>query len=164
MLTVEVVPAQWRKESNQYTVSRMGYIIVSFFELTEGDLRIDGATKKTFIVTLKNMDVLLDLDSSAPFNSEVQNEELMLYKNQNTPVVNIIRVAKNTDRTFTFTYCEMVEAEGDPAEGDPSGEQDIVSYNEITLKPGQVKMIQEVCRFGIAALTGMHAIYSPSLV
>ena len=87
----------------------------------------------------------------------------MLYKSQNSPVVNILKVMKNSDRTFTFTYCEMTEGEGDPAEGTQE-DQDIVSSNEITLKPGQVTMLQEVCKFAIPALSGMHAIYNPGLL
>ena len=56
------------------------------------------------------MDVLIDLDTRSPFNEAESNEELLLYKKQNSPVVNILKVAKNADRTFTFSYCEMVEA------------------------------------------------------
>ena len=89
----------------------MGYVLINFFELNSVDLRIDGAAKKTFVVTLKNMDILLDLDSRAPYDEAESNEELLLYKKQDTPIVNILKVAKNADRTFTFTYGEMVEGE-----------------------------------------------------
>lgn len=166
MFTVDITPAQWRNESNQYIVKRMGYVLINFFELDKNDMRIDGSNKKTFVVTLKNMDVILDLDTRAPFDEAESNEELMLYKKQDTAMVNILKIAKNADRTFTFTYCEMADGEEeDLAEGGGNDdENEIQSYNEITLKPGQVKMVQEVCKFAIPALTGMHAIYNPSLL
>ena len=67
MLTIEVSPAQWRKENNMYMVKRMGYILFSFFDISE-EMRIDGSSKRTFVVTAKNMDVLLDLNTKSPYN------------------------------------------------------------------------------------------------
>ena len=55
-------------------MSRAGYIILNFFELSRDDFRVEGAGKKTFIVTLKNMDVLLDLNTSAPYIENDQND------------------------------------------------------------------------------------------
>ena len=155
MLTIEVSPAQWRKQDNMYMIKRMGYILFSFFEINE-EMRIDGSSKRTFVVTAKNMDVLLDLDTSAPYNDKEANEELLLYKPMNAPVMNIMKVTKTDGRNFTFSYCEMADG------GD--GDEDIQSYNEISLKPGQVKMIQTLCEFGLPALSGMHAIYNPGLI
>ena len=66
-MTVEIAPAQWRKENNMYLVKRMGYILISFFEISE-EMRIDGASKRTFVVTAKNMDSILDLDTRGKFN------------------------------------------------------------------------------------------------
>ena len=108
MLTIEVSPAQWRKENNMYMVKRMGYILFSFFEISE-EMRIDGSSKRTFVVTAKNMDVLLDLDTKSPYNEQESNEELLLYKPMNSPVMNIMKVAKTEGRNFTFSYCEMAD-------------------------------------------------------
>ena len=155
MLTVEIAPAQWRKENNMYMIKRMGYILFSFFEISE-DMRVDGSSKRTFVVTAKNMDVLLDLDTSSSYDDKQANEELLLYKPMNSPVMNIMKVSKTEGRNFLFSYCEMADG------GD--GDENIQSYNEITLKPGQVKMIQTLCEFGLPALSGMHAIYNPSLI
>ena len=123
-MTIDVAPAQWKKENNNYLVKRMGYILISFFEVEE-DYRIDGATKKAFVMTAKNLDVILDLDPRAPYDSADSNEELLLYKGMNSALTNILKVTKNTDRTYTFTYCETGDLE-----------DDVQSYNEICIKPG----------------------------
>ena len=79
MLSVDVAPCQWRRESNMYSVKRMGYLLLSFFDMTE-EGRIDSASKKTFVITAKNMDIILALDAKAPYSESDSNEELMLYK------------------------------------------------------------------------------------
>ena len=45
----------------------MGYILFNFFDLQE-DMRLDQASKRTFVVTAKNIDTLLDLDPKTAFN------------------------------------------------------------------------------------------------
>ena len=47
---------------------------------------------------------------------------------------------------------------------DDKEEEEIQSFNEFTLKPGQVKIVQSICEFGIPSLSGMHAIYNPGLI
>ena len=54
--------------------------------------------------------------------------------------MSIMKTTKHADRTYTFSYCEMVDSENDE-------EGDIQSYNEITLKPGQVRQIQLAVEF-----------------
>ena len=93
MMTIEVTPAQWRQENNQYVVKKMGYILLSFFELTE-EMRIDGASKKSFVLTPRNMDTLLDLDPKAGYNEADNNEEVVLYKPANSSLVSILKIAK----------------------------------------------------------------------
>lgn len=90
----------------------MGYILMNFFDMTE-DLRLDTSSKRTFVVTPKNMDVILDLDPRTPYNNDESNEELMLYRPIDSDVMNIIKVTKNKDRSHTFTYCEMSGSEDD---------------------------------------------------
>ena len=80
MLTAMVVPCQWRKENNAYFVRRNGYILLSFFQLNE-EMRVEAESKRTFIVTAKNMDPLLDLDPKSYYDAnDSRNEELLLYK------------------------------------------------------------------------------------
>ena len=50
MLGIDVVPAKWKREMNAYVISKSGYILFSFFDLDD-EMRIDGAGKKTFVVT-----------------------------------------------------------------------------------------------------------------
>jgi len=121
-------------------------------------MRIDSNSKKTFVVTTRNMDPILSFDARAPYNEEDANEELLLYRPLNSPVVNILKVSKHEDRTYTLSYCEMVE------EGGAEGDEDIQSYNEITLKPGQLKMIQSIFEFAIPAISGLHALYNPAVI
>ena len=158
MLSIEVAPAQWRKENNVYMVKRMGYILFNFFDINE-EMRIDTASKRTFVVTPKNMDTLLDLDPRAPYKEEDSNEELLLYRPMDSDVMNILKVTKNEDRTYTFTFCEM--ADGDQFDDET---ESIQSYNEILLKPGQVRMVQNLCEFGLPVMAGLHAMYNPQLI
>ena len=152
-MTIDVAPAMWRRENNNYLVKRVGYILFSFLEMTD-DFRIDGSTKKTFVMTAKNLDAILDLDPRAKYDAnEDSNEELLLYKGMNSPLTNILKITKNEDRTFSFCYGEAADAD-----------DNIEIYNEVLLKPGQVKMVQRVCEFALPALTGMHAIYNPSII
>ena len=118
---------------------------------------VDGASKKTFVVTPRNMDVLLDIDTRAPYDEkEDSQEELLLYQPQNSPIVTIMKLSKQEDRSYMFSYCEMTD-------NAPGAEDDeaIANFNEITLKPGQVRMIQVLCEASLPALTGMHAIFNP---
>ena len=62
-----------------YLVKKMGYMLFNFFEINE-EQRIDAQSKKSFIVTPRNLDPLLDIDPRAPYNEADQNEELLLYK------------------------------------------------------------------------------------
>ena len=41
----------------------------------------------------------------------------------------ILKIEKNEDRTYLFSYCEMADDGG-------ASDEDIQSYNEILLKPG----------------------------
>ena len=132
MLTVEVAPAQWAKESGLYIVKRMGYILFTFFELTN-EMRVEGSSKKAFVVTAKNVDTILDIDTRSKYSEADSNEELMLYKPQNSPLVTIMKIERNEDRSYNFTYCEMSE---DDAQNDGQEEADVKSFNEITLRPG----------------------------
>ena len=152
-MAIDMAPCQWRREQQQYVVHRNGYILFSFFELGE-DARVDGASKKTFVLTAKNLDSLLGLNIHAPYNEADQNEELILYKPVDSVVMQIMKVTKNEDLTYNFTYCEMAEDK----------DEEIQSYNDITLKPGQVRMIQVMCEYGLPALSGFHAIGNPNVI
>ena len=151
MMTIEVTPAQWRQENNQYVVKKMGYILLSFFEMSE-DMRIDGASKKSFVLTPRNMDTLLDLDPKAAYNEADSNEEVVLYKPVNSALVSILKIAKQQDRSYVFTYCEMPDDDGN------GGSEEIQSYNELSLKPGQVRMLQVIAEFALPSLSGINAI------
>lgn len=132
----------------------MGYIILNFFDVNE-EMRIDGASKKTFVITIKNIDTIFDLDPRAPFNKDDSNEDMMFYKRMDSATTSIVKVTKLADRSYNFTYCELSESEA-------SG--DIQCYNEITLKPGQVRMLQSLCEFAMPALPGLHAVYNPDIL
>ena len=138
-------------------IAKAGYILLTFFDLDD-DMRIDGVGKKTFVVTTRNMDPLLDLDPRAPYDESEVNEQLLLYKPFNSPRVTILKVAKQPDRSYLFSYCEMTDDER------PDSDEEIQSYNEITLKPGQVLMIQRTLEFALPSLTGLHALYNPSVI
>ena len=107
MLTALIYPCQWRKENNIYFVRRNGYILLNFFQLNE-EMRVEIESKRTFIVTAKNMDPLLDLDTRSHYDAnDLRNEELLLYKKFDSQSMSILKTTKLEDRSFTFSYCEM---------------------------------------------------------
>lgn len=55
------------------------------------------------------MDPLLDLNPQAPYDENEVNEQLLLYKPVNSPRVTILKVTKQEDRSFVFSYCEMMD-------------------------------------------------------
>ena len=57
------------------------------------------------------MDPLLDLNPQAPYDENEVNEQLLLYKPVNSPRVTILKVTKQEDRSFVFSYCEMMDDE-----------------------------------------------------
>ena len=59
----------------------MGYILFNFFDINE-EMRVDASSKRTFVVTPKNMDTLLDLDPRAPYSDDDSNEEKTQISNQ----------------------------------------------------------------------------------
>ena len=77
-------------------------------------------SKRTFILLLKNVGDVLDLDTTLPFDSELDEEgSYIQYHNKETEPIKVLRMNKVRDakRTYRFTYCEVSQNEN--GEGTP---------------------------------------------
>ena len=50
--------------------------------------------------------------------------------------MSILKINRNEDKSYNLTYCEMPDDDTEDLDN-----ADINSYNEITLKPGQIIML-----------------------
>ena len=73
------------------------------------EMKLVLESKKSIVVSAKNIDTLLGLDINGRYHEEDQNEELVLYKPMDSIVMQIMKITKNEDRTYNFSYCEMNE-------------------------------------------------------
>ncbi len=101
-------------------------------------------------MTPRNLDTIFDLNPKERYHEEDNNEELVFYKAVNSPLMSILKISKQEDRSYVFNYCEMADSENE--------DEEVQSYNEMTLKPGQVRMIQVMCEFALPSLVGVHAV------
>ena len=124
LMTVEAQPARWNKNDFQYSVGHNGYLVFNFLETDPETNKIDLTTKKTFIMTPKSIDLILDLEIQRPFDPHIDTEgEVVPYFSKNEGVMTILKVEKQKDRTFKFSYCEAGQAElREDSHGDQSVE------------------------------------------
>jgi hypothetical protein len=77
-------------------------------------------SKRTFILLLKNVGDILDLDTTLPFDAELDEEGTYIqYHNKETEPIKVLRMNKVRDakRTYRFTYCEV--SQNETGEGTP---------------------------------------------
>lgn len=66
--------------------------------------------KKTFILVMKNVGEILDLDTKLAYDSAVDQEGTYIQyeSNKDTDPIKVLRMNKKSDsRAYTFTYCEV---------------------------------------------------------
>ena len=63
-------------------------------------------------MTPKSIDIILDLDIQRPYDAALDEEgEVVPYFSKNEGIMCILRVEKQQDRTFKFSYCEAGQTE-----------------------------------------------------
>ena len=63
-------------------------------------------------MTPKSIDLILDLEIQRPFDPQLDSEgEVVPYYSKNEGVMCILRVEKQKDRTYKFSYCEAGQTE-----------------------------------------------------
>ena len=142
ILTIDCAPARWNKNDINYSVGHSGYIVFNFMQMEGETSKVDIATKKSFIMTPKSMDVIMDLELDRPYDEEKDSEaEIAFYRPQQSSVMGILKIQKLVDREFNFSYCEVGRTSG--ITGEDTGElvlesedDQIKSFGDITLKNG----------------------------
>jgi hypothetical protein len=113
---------------------------------------IKMADKKTFILTMKNVGDILDLNTKDPYNPATDSEGTFIqYHPKEEEPIRVLRMNKQEKRNFQFSYCEIVK-------------ENVESTVTIELTPGEVKNIQTLVEFSIPLLLGWHCVYNPSVV
>ena len=80
-MTIECAPARWNKNDIHYSVGHSGYILFNFMQQDKETQKVDVTTKKSFIMTPKSMDVIMDLDLKSPYDEKLDAEaEIAFYK------------------------------------------------------------------------------------
>ena len=110
-MAIQPKPAQFSEGPNSYQVSKNGYIQIDFSPIEEE--KVISTSKKTFILLMKNVGDILDLDTRLAFNNSVDQEGMYVqYHNKETEPIKVLRMNKIADsRTYSFTYCEVSQSE-----------------------------------------------------
>ena len=160
MMAIQPKPASFSEQANSYQVSKNGYIQVDFTPVEEGQsTQLLTNSKRTFILLMKNVGDILDLDTRLPYDAEVDEEGTYIqYHNKETEPIKVLRMNKVRDakRTYRFTYCEV--SQNETGEGTP---QNVIG---IDLTYGEVRNLQSLVEFSIPLLLGWHCVYNPSVV
>lgn len=74
MLAIQPKPAQFMESTNSFSVSKNGYIAIDFTPIEDNSDKIIPTSKRTFILLMKNVGDILDLDTRMAFDSAVDEE------------------------------------------------------------------------------------------
>jgi hypothetical protein len=164
MLAVQPKPAQFSENhlSGSYQVSKNGYIQVDFTPIEEGSNLLVPNSRRTFILLMKSVGDILDLDTWLAYDAAVDEDgSYIQYHNRETEPIKVLRINKLPDkRMYRFTYVEVSPAAAgdDPASAEP---KNVIG---IDLTFGEVKTLQTLVEYSIPIILGWHCIYNPSVV
>jgi hypothetical protein len=74
MLAIQPKPAQFGETANSYQVNKNGYIQIDFSPIEDGSNQILSTSKRTFILLMKNVGDILDLDTRLAYDSSVDED------------------------------------------------------------------------------------------
>lgn len=74
MLGVQPKPAQFQESANSFNVSKNGYIQVDFTPIEEGSNQMVPTSKRTFILLMKSVGDVLDLDTRLSYDAVTDEE------------------------------------------------------------------------------------------
>ena len=139
-------------------MGKNGYIQIDLTPIDDNSNQILPNSKRTFILLMKNVGDILDLDTRMAYDSAADEDGVYIqYHNKETEPIKVLRMNKLPDkRMYRFTYCEVSSAEN--AGGDPA------NVIGIDLTYGEVKNVQTLVEYSIPLLLGWHSIYNPSVV
>ena len=113
MLAIQPRPAQFSESANSFQVQKNGYIQIDFTPIEENSNQVIATSKRTFILLMKNVGDVLDLDTRLAYDSSVDEEGTYIqYHNKETEPIKVLRMNKLSDsRMYRFTYCEVSQTE-----------------------------------------------------
>jgi hypothetical protein len=97
-------------------VSKNGYIQIDISPIEENSNSIISTSKRTFILLMKNVGDILDLDTRLAYDSTVDEDGTYIqYHNNQTEPIKVLRMNKVPDekKMYRFTYCEVSATEED---------------------------------------------------
>lgn len=152
ILMIQPRPAQFSERDNSYQVAKNGYISFDFSPVEEDGKTVKVHEKKTFILTMKNVGDILDLNTKDPFNEAVDSEGTFVqYSPKEDEPIRVLRMNKQPKRNFQFSYCEIKN-------------ENVESALTVELTAGEVRNVQTLIEYSIPLLLGWHCIYNPSVV
>ncbi len=160
MLAVQPKPAVFSETPTSYQVSKNGYIQIDLTPIEENSNQVISTSKRTFILLMKNVGDILDLDTRLAYDSATDEDGTYVqYHNKETEPIKVLRMNKiaSQPRTYRFTYCEV-------SQNDQSGESTPMNAIGIDLSYGEVRNLQTLVEYSIPLLLGWHCIYNPSVV
>lgn len=98
MLAIQPKPAQFNETANSFQVSKNGYIQVDFTPFEEGTNNILPTSKRTFILLMKSVGDILDLDTRLAYDATTDEEGTYIqYHNKETEPIKVLRMNKLPD-------------------------------------------------------------------
>ena len=74
MLAIQPKPAQFNETANSFQVSKNGYIQIDFSPIEDSSNQILSTSKRTFILLMKNVGDVLDLDTRLAYDSSADED------------------------------------------------------------------------------------------
>ena len=96
-------PAQFSEKDTSYQVQKNGYITFDFTPMEEDGKTVKVTEKKTFILTMKSVGEILDLNTKTPYNAATDSEGTFIqYHAKEEEPIKVLRMTKLANRDFTF--------------------------------------------------------------
>lgn len=104
-------PAQWKKQNNNYVVSLNGYLLCEFADFDD-KRQLQIQTRKTFILTPKNMDIFLDIDYTSKFD-DAEEPQVAFYTQRDSSITFILRLQRVSQDQYVLEFAESDDKQGD---------------------------------------------------
>ncbi|TNV84534.1 hypothetical protein FGO68_gene5437 [Halteria grandinella] len=171
-LSCYVVPAvfgytknpKYQYHSEYYTIHKTGYIVFDFLE--SKDLGVSSTEKRTFVLTMMNVRTFLDIDPDyeikvykragrTAVEQQPEDEDKDVYmqfqkQGDNHPIQNL-KISEKENRMYELTYFDIIN------------ESDIGNQASITVKAGDLKVMQTLVKYAMPCLLGWNGAMDPKV-
>ena len=142
-----------------------GYVCFHFLKLDSSN-NILLNSKRTFVMTPKNIDVVLGIELDRRYEKErdEQGDVAIYYQaareqpnGTQQAVTKVLRIQRTESNDFNLQYCELDESK-------QASKQELTCHSEITLKRGQIRAIQVLLEFSLPVMLGWQTLYSKDAI